>query len=510
MKKILSLLILTFTFAASLFAYNYEEVSTIINNSAGWFYNPKTFTLEYIYMNGSAYCYKFSYYDVATKKIDRSGGYGSSMISYKGYDLNHFMKNFVVENGKITQFKDYDGLYYPTNTKLDEDLLVFLEKAAYKRFDVCLGTYTEPKSGRKYKITRSGEKYELTISYPKEGLPELKDTLVISEKNKLVGAKSNITLEDDYFRIFDPQINKALVSQNDGDEFYPKFTYGSGSKNEAAKSSVSKLEILTTLKSKDYTYNYDGHLMELCYSPTKSEVVIKTYDEKTKEWTSENFSVFKLYIDENGWKHIKAGEFDYLILDGNRQFGIFAYKGDNITKDAVAMKDQFSSETNNGDDFVNPKASSTLKEKTTEYKAQGAFNTFITNGYLSALLWNPKNIPWVEGKTDNGIGEYIEVDLTNKPALNRIKSINLNILGGYVDPQKPYLFMQNNRIKKLLVETDTGFSQLVDFEDVAEFTEISLPAKTKHIKLTIKEVYKGTKYSDTCISAVDIEYEWKN
>ncbi len=49
-------------------------------------------------------------------------------------------------------------------------------------------------------------------------------------------------------------------------------------------------------------------------------------------------------------------------------------------------------------------------------------------------------------KTDDGIGEYIEFDITLEP-LNRDVAITLRILGGYVDPLKPYLFKENGRPK---------------------------------------------------------------
>ena len=81
---------------------------------------------------------------------------------------------------------------------------------------------------------------------------------------------------------------------------------------------------------------------------------------------------------------------------------------------------------------------------------------------------------------------------------------DVRILNGYVDPLKPHLFKENNRIKKALLQTDTGIKKEFEFRDEVEFTQIILPEDVKHVKLTILEVYKGTKYQDTCITSVEV------
>ena len=86
-------------------------------------------------------------------------------------------------------------------------------------------------------------------------------------------------------------------------------------------------------------------------------------------------------------------------------------------------------------------------------------------------------------------------------------AVNLTILNGYVDPLKPHLFYENNRVKTMLVTTNEGESVTIHFNDVVEFTTIQLPVTTTHVTLTIQEVYKGSKYSDTCISALDANHQ---
>ena len=115
--------------------------------------------------------------------------------------------------------------------------------------------------------------------------------------------------------------------------------------------------------------------------------------------------------------------------------------------------------------------------------------------------WSSQIRPWVEGKKGDGIEESFEFDI-NYPT--RGLPLDIRILNGYVDPLKPHLFKENNRIKKALLETDTGIKKEFEFRDEVEFTQIILPSDVKHIKLTILEVYKGTKYQDTCITSVEV------
>ncbi len=120
--------------------------------------------------------------------------------------------------------------------------------------------------------------------------------------------------------------------------------------------------------------------------------------------------------------------------------------------------------------------------------------------YKQVNLWSNQIKPWVEGKKGDGIGETFEFDMSYSAG----EPWDIRILNGYVDPLKPHLFKENNRIKKALLETDTGIKKEFDFRDEVEFTQIILTGDVKHVKLTILEVYKGTKYQDTCITAVEV------
>jgi len=110
--------------------------------------------------------------------------------------------------------------------------------------------------------------------------------------------------------------------------------------------------------------------------------------------------------------------------------------------------------------------------------------------------------PWVEGVKGSGINEWIE--LTLYPADNPVDA--LLISNGYVDFTKPQLYTANNRVKVIQIEvlnTDVKFT--VTLNDTYQFQEIRMPKRLTNvntIRLTIKEVYKGDKWDDTCINLV--------
>ena len=110
---------------------------------------------------------------------------------------------------------------------------------------------------------------------------------------------------------------------------------------------------------------------------------------------------------------------------------------------------------------------------------------------------------WVEGKKDEGIGEYIEYTFENKSP--RITSIIIS--NGYVKSSKSW--SENNRIKKLKLSvngTEFGILNLLDTQDDQIFELGTFGHNTDGsdlvLKFSISEVYKGLKYNDTAISEI--------
>jgi len=104
--------------------------------------------------------------------------------------------------------------------------------------------------------------------------------------------------------------------------------------------------------------------------------------------------------------------------------------------------------------------------------------------------------PWVEGAPGIGKGETITVYF-DRPAERLI------ISNGFVSFQKPHLYEQNGRVKRIRVYNPSRRIDLeVDISDTPNPQEIALPEETLEIAIEIVEVYEGTKYEDTCINFI--------
>ncbi|GHV52973.1 hypothetical protein AGMMS49579_10990 [Spirochaetia bacterium] len=132
--------------------------------------------------------------------------------------------------------------------------------------------------------------------------------------------------------------------------------------------------------------------------------------------------------------------------------------------------------------------------------------SFLTEGNIQYLPQNLKlyykdNNPWVEGVPGQGINEklYFENLYCDKGTMQ--------ISIGYVSYDKPYLYTQNSRPKKIKLSVEGKFSVIIDLLDTPKYQQINIPDKiiNEVLIMEILEVYAGTKYEDTCINTVLFE-----
>ncbi len=102
--------------------------------------------------------------------------------------------------------------------------------------------------------------------------------------------------------------------------------------------------------------------------------------------------------------------------------------------------------------------------------------------------------PMVEGDPGNGVGVELDIEFY-------IPSDNVVILNGYADWNKQHLYKQNARMKKVKVEGE-GFSLEYEFEDYVHFAQIDFPKQVDKVKITVLEVYDGSKWADMAISGI--------
>ncbi len=158
---------------------------------------------------------------------------------------------------------------------------------------------------------------------------------------------------------------------------------------------------------------------------------------------------------------------------------------------------------------------------------------------------------WVEGKKDDGIGEWVIIPVKeydedtlyrfNRHSQDGHLKVSLSVLNGF--QQNEDLYRKNNRVKEakvsvyiaaysagqddayLLWNPDCIHEEVITLSDeiienpiylnLSEndfFMPIPEKYNSEHIQVFLKfeilSVYKGTKYSDTCISNMDATVEW--
>mgnify|MGYP006916118314 CR=1 FL=1 len=105
--------------------------------------------------------------------------------------------------------------------------------------------------------------------------------------------------------------------------------------------------------------------------------------------------------------------------------------------------------------------------------------------------------PWVEAAPGPGIDEGFTIEHSKG------KMPYLLIMNGYISCTKPYLYKQNARVKQVKVTgTESGRTKLLDVLDTPnpQTVDISFLDKEDDVRVTIADVYPGTKYEDTCLS----------
>ena len=108
-----------------------------------------------------------------------------------------------------------------------------------------------------------------------------------------------------------------------------------------------------------------------------------------------------------------------------------------------------------------------------------------------------QDTPWVEGADGWGIGETFTISTENRSFYKYILLMN-----GYISASNPKLYDENGRIKKIMVEgVKSGKKKEFTVKDTPhpQTVDISFLPEQEDVKVTILDVYKGTKYEDTAI-----------
>lgn len=472
----------------------------LIKRNSGFYYCEETNRVVFLTVtHGQFLDRQVVTIDFAKNAIEKTSSDQINMF-YDELTYLRIKSKIDVVNDDIAYFID-DGNKYVSMKLFDSKQLISnIKERTMKKFENAIGKYYDSVAKRALTIESDGESFALFINN-NDGKSE-SDILKIVNNYEAIGKDYVLYLENGtlklYFRTdcesesYEYVIKKAepkydAKRENSNEKVYRNtYTFGDN---------WQKLEILP-----DEIYITHG-------STWNKDYKIDAYEPK-----------YTVFIDEYGYKHVEFGIEKFIIIDGKTQNFAFYYHGESLKNDSEAIQrifriypdswiktDYLAGYRNiNGGYFSNIKASSTLSDQYHNYNAGNTLRVF--NPFEKERYWAKNNIPWVEGSNTDGVGESIELDI--KPIdWSAVVGIDFRILNGYVDPLKPYLFRENNRIRRANIETDSGINTEVLFEDAIEFTNVKLPKNTKHVKITITEVYRGTKYNDTCITAFDMYYD---
>lgn len=253
---------------------------------------------------------------------------------------------------------------------------------------------------------------------------------------------------------------------------------------------------------------YDDPYQFCKYTITQDKIIILNED----SGTTEEIERSKFFVGEDKFYHyINKNNEEYIILFYNNGYVYFFPLNEIETEDSKEFDswlESYKKRIDENDSYfpfmefeAKYSASSELKENTTIYVAKNLGTCFLPpDSKGDNSIWNPGHKPWVEGVKGHGINEYIK--LKTQGPFSKLKIIN-----GYVDFTRRDLYMKNSRVKTFLVkDLDNNIEFEVSLKDEVYIQDIKLEKPTTNVILYIKDVYKGDKWADTCVTSLVPSY----
>jgi hypothetical protein len=157
-----------------------------------------------------------------------------------------------------------------------------------------------------------------------------------------------------------------------------------------------------------------------------------------------------------------------------------------------------------------------------DLKIKVTASSTLGKAYQSTNIIDKKlETAWVEGVKGSGKGEWVKLTLNAKKVSHSSTPFSISSMGiipGYAKNQTTW--NENNRVKTMLVVIYTPASATQENEWVAfrlflkdenklqlfeipiDYIAYNFELMTKTVWFKIEDVYKGTKYDDTCISEI--------
>lgn len=151
-----------------------------------------------------------------------------------------------------------------------------------------------------------------------------------------------------------------------------------------------------------------------------------------------------------------------------------------------------------------PTSSVGLRDIVSSLSASSVYSGDNLGRHAPEKLYDGKlDTNWTEDSSGNGVGEYVVFNFDRTYAVNKLRIY----IGSHFNEG---VYRQNCRPKAITLAFSDGSTEFVYLEDSYDEQVITFKKfyYTDSIKLTIEEVYTGTKYLDTVIAELDfVAYE---
>lgn len=464
-----------------------QNTVSLIHRNRGYYFDESNCELIYLDCEGStvsdAYLITEGYnINFDEGKISKVGW--SQRTGFLNSGINFSL--IETENDRITKIPMKKMYNYIPAGRDETEVLEFCYKKLFENFLKFTGEYEDKEFGTRFELRANENKLFVTVR--ERNGREFSEELKIIDKYTIKGDAYQIYYSEynDTLSLYRFDENLVIVDEEGYIEPNPHVTIA---RISLAPDYMSKTGEPVTLHGWEFV------------AGDKNRTAYYVGDESLSIG-NEKIKYYSIYKELDGYCYIVFENHKIRLIDGD--FISWAFDLNNLSDGFI--EEDYLYICNNGTIISNINATSTLKEGETIYSPENILYVFSNFANSTTNLWLKNNLPWVEGVPGTGIGEGIEFDI--EPTNDfRMVAINLTILSGYVDPLKPYLFRENSRIKKLQIITDSGYNEEIEFEDTAMFTTVQIPVTTTHVRMVINDVYPGTKYEDTCISAIAASYQ---
>lgn len=135
------------------------------------------------------------------------------------------------------------------------------------------------------------------------------------------------------------------------------------------------------------------------------------------------------------------------------------------------------------------------------YCVSSVLSSQFGNTYGPANLFSGgQSVAWVEGRSGQGIGEWIVVEFDGLRTVDFIQ-----VRTGY--QKNADIFYKNSRVRQLRAEFSNGHTMTLRPQDeiTTESFRVDPGVKAYWVKFTIEAVYPGNKYTDTAIGKLNVQ-----